>query len=82
MKCTRKQISEMLAKYYADKFKRDTGQEYAGKVWVYFDESKRAYCLRGEGLPAHPDLRDMYPNGWSLLDYVKPTEARALVARL
>ena len=79
----RAQIASRLAVYYREKFARETGravEEYSG-VWVEFDNAKRAYCLRGEGLPAHPDLADNHPNGWSLLDYITPAKARELIKR-
>jgi hypothetical protein len=79
----REETASGLATYYREKFAQDTGRtpaEYAG-LWVSWDQSKRAYELRGEGLPAHPDLADAHPNGWCLIDYVKPTEARRLLAK-
>lgn len=69
---TRKQVAEELAKYYSKQFN--------GIVWCFFDTQKRAYCIQGEKLPAHPDLQDVYPNGWSLLDYINPTTARKKIA--
>lgn len=71
MNSKRIQTEAALAKYYSNKFN--------GKVWCLWDTEKRAYCIRGEGLPSHPDLREQYPNGWSLLDYVKPTKAAKLL---
>ena len=67
----RAEVEERLAAHYTAKLH--------GKVWAIYDRSRRAYCIRGEGLPAHPDLRAMYPNGWSLCDYIKPAKARALI---
>lgn len=64
-------LAAKLAKHYSRKFK--------GKVWCAYDETKRAYLIRGEGLPAAPKLRATYPNGWSLLDYIKPSKARELI---
>lgn len=75
----REQVATELASYYNDEYDRIGGERATSRVWAYFDESKRAYCLRGEGLPAHPQMRAQYPNGWSLLSYVKPTEARRLI---
>ena len=68
----RHEVSESLAAYYSEKM--------GGKVWAFFDETKRAYCIRGERLPAHPDLQRQCPNGWSLLDFITPTEARRKIA--
>ena len=70
MHLSRKDVSERLGKFYSDKFN--------GHVWAEYDETKRAYCIRGEGLPAHPDMRATYPNGWSLLDYIRPSRAREI----
>ncbi len=69
---SRAQVAERLAKYYTEKMN--------GPVRCSFDPDKRAYCIQGEGLPSHPDLSEQYPNGWSMLDYVKPGKARQLVA--
>lgn len=69
---TRAQVCEQLANYYSKKLN--------GKVWAHYDASKRAYCIRGEGLPAAPALRHLYPNGWSMLDYIKPAQAREKIA--
>jgi len=68
---TREYVAKWLGLYYTRKL--------GGKVWSSFDTSKRAYEIRGEGLPAHPDMKAQYPNGWAMLDWVKPTEARRLV---
>lgn len=66
----REQVSAAVAAHYSAKF--------GGKVWCSFDEDRRRYCIRGEGLPAAPDIRDRFPNGWSLLDYLTPTKARQI----
>lgn len=73
---TRKRVSELLTAYYRDKF-RNYGT-YTGTVYVLFDDSRRSYCLRGEGLAPHPDLAATYPNGWSLLDFIPPARARIM----
>jgi hypothetical protein len=65
------QIIEKLAEHYSRKLN--------GKVWAAWDEQKRMYSIRGEGLPAHPDLQSQYPNGWSMLDYISPSDARKLL---
>ena len=68
----REQVAQRLGEYYSQKFTRETGRP--AHVWSYYDESKRAYCLRGENLPSN--IND---HGWSLLDYVKPIKARRLI---
>ena len=70
----RQQVSKRLAKHYSERF--------SGNVWAHYDESRRAYCIRGESLPACHELADRYPNGWSLLDYIKPAKARELVKNI
>ncbi len=69
---TRMEVSKALAVHYTQKMN--------GEVWCYFDTSKRAYCIQANGLPSHPDLRDLYPNGWTLLDFIQPRKARAMIA--
>lgn len=69
---TRNQVIAGLAAHYSKKL--------GGKVWAGWDDEKRAYYIQGEGLPPHPDLKAQFPNGWSLLDYIKPTAARTLLA--
>lgn len=51
---------------------------YIGKVWASYDGGGWI-TLRGEGLRAHPDLRKMYPNGWSLFQRFRSGEARQRV---
>jgi hypothetical protein len=68
---SRDQIVKALAAHYSAELK--------GKVWAAYDETKRQYSIRGENLPAHPDLASLYPNGWSLLSYIKPSQARQLL---
>lgn len=67
----REAIAKALGEHYSRKMN--------GKVWSAWDESKRAYSIQGEGLPAHPDLKDKYPNGWSMLDYIAPSKAREIL---
>ena len=69
---TRKEVATRLSEHYSRKFN--------GNVIAVYDASRRVYEFSGSGLPAHPDLKEQYPNGWSLLDSVKPTEARKLIA--
>lgn len=69
---TRKQVAERLGQYYSRKYERETGRP--ANVWSYYDDSKRAYCLRGENLPSN-----ISDHGWSLLDYIKPMVARRLI---
>lgn len=74
-------IEQGLATYYRNKFAQQTGrkpEEYAS-LWVSWDDDKRAYSLRGDGLPSHPDLAVQHPNGWCLNDYVTPTKAAELL---
>lgn len=57
-----------------------------GTVWAFYDEQKRAYCIRGEALPVPADTQLAailsgveVVKTWSMLDYVKPQQARRLV---
>ena len=77
MRTTREQVAKQLGEYYSSEYERISG--LPANVWSYFDESKRAYCLRGENLPSHPELRAQGRNGWSLCGYVKPAQARRLI---
>ena len=60
-------VEKALAEHYSAKF--------GGDVWCLWDDSKRAYNIRGEGLPPAPEMVSTYPNGWSLNDYVTPGKA-------
>ena len=53
---------------------------YLGKVWAQYDGGGWI-VLRGEGLEPHPDLKKMYPNGWSLLERVRCSEARERIRK-
>lgn len=68
----RSDIETGLAKHYSEKFK--------GDVRCQYDDQKRAYCIQGSNLPSHPDLRAQYPNGWELLDFIKPSRAREILS--
>jgi hypothetical protein len=68
----REQVAKGLAAHYTRKLN--------GPVRANFDDSKRAYCIHGTRLPAHPDLVKQYPNGWEMLDWIKPAQARAIIA--
>lgn len=69
---TRNEVSRRLEVYYRARFS-------GGSLWVSFDDIKRAYCVQGSGLDPHESMRATCPNGWSLLDYDKPSKARELV---
>lgn len=65
---SRKEIERRLSLYYSERF--------SGEVACSYDERKRAYSIHGSGLPSHPSCPTQT---WSLLDYVKPSDARQLV---
>ena len=69
---TRNEVARRLTIYYRARFS-------GGSLWVSYDDMKRAYCVRGSGLDPHESMRANCPNGWSLLDYDKPSKARELV---
>ena len=52
--------------------------KFGKKCWAGYDEQKRKYFVRGENLPAAPEVAHIYPNGWSLLDYLTAKEVDAL----
>lgn len=68
---------EQLAKAYADALKTvfqdneggpgNLWGSYVGGGWIE---------IRGENLASHPDVRDMYPRGWSLSHRVRASRAR------
>lgn len=63
-----KAIAAAVAAYYSRKLK--------GNVWCSYDSERKRYEIRGEGIPAHPDLAAQYPNGVSILDYVTVAKAK------
>lgn len=69
---SRNDVCKRLGEHYSRKFN--------GVVWAVFDDSRRSYLIRGSGLPSAPEVRHLYPHGWELLDYIRPTEARKLIA--
>jgi hypothetical protein len=66
----RRDVEQALSRHYTAKM--------GGNVWACYDSQRRAYSIRGDNLPSHPDLIGMYPNGWSLLDYITPAEAQRI----
>jgi hypothetical protein len=50
--------------------------ENPGKVWAAY-QGGGWIELRGEGLKPHPDLKLMYPKGWSLLHRIRCGKARS-----
>jgi hypothetical protein len=64
-----KLTGQNLAEAYAITFR------HLGRVWAYYEDGGWI-VLRGEGLPPHPDLKELYPNGWSLMSRVRSSEAR------
>jgi hypothetical protein len=66
---SREEIARRLTVYYRARFS-------GGSLWAYYDDQKRAYCVQGEGLDSHESLRAQHPNGWCMLHYEKPSEAR------
>ena len=67
---TRAEVSKKVAAYYSKKF--------GGVVRCEFDSSKRKYEIQGDRLTPAPELASIYVNGWSLLDYIEPSRARAI----
>jgi hypothetical protein len=61
-----------LANAYAATFK------YLGKVWAHYDGGGWI-SLCGNSLEPHPSLKHLYPNGWTLGQRVRVSEARKRV---
>ncbi len=61
----------------ADQLATAVAQTYAylGKVWAHYDGGGWI-VIRGENLEPHPDMKHLYPNGWSLFERIRTTEAR------
>ena len=64
---------------------RLTGEQLAQAValtFAYLGEVHGTYegggwiVVSGSGLEPHPDLKDKYPNGWTLHHRIRTTEAR------
>jgi hypothetical protein len=78
------ETADALVAHFKAKYAAITGVPTQNiNVWCFWDENredeKNCYCLRGESLPPHPDLRDQYPNGWSLLSHITPARAREIL---
>ena len=67
----REEVAKLLGEYYT--------QKMGGQIYCVFDPVKRAYKIVGHGLLAAPSMRSQYPNGWEMLDWIKPTYARFLI---
>lgn len=65
---SRAEVARRLSLYYSERF--------SGQVSSCYYEPKRAYEINGSGLPSH--LSSPNPT-WTMLDYIAPTDARALV---
>ena len=69
---TRDEVSRRLQIYYRARFS-------GGSLWAFYDDVKRAYCVQGEELDPHDSRREQCPNGWCMIHYEKPSEARARI---
>jgi hypothetical protein len=68
-------LADVYANAYAESVMSEARTEAKPSVWAHY-EGGGWITLRGEGLPPHYDLREQYPNGWTLLDHVRSSEAR------
>lgn len=66
----RTEVIAALSAHYSAKF--------GGKVWAGYESPHKGYYIRGDKLPAHADMKHLYPNGWSLLDFVPAAKAQAI----
>lgn len=69
-KIDRDAMAKIIAKHYSAKLR--------GPVFCFWDTDKKAFCIRGENLPANPSVQGQYPNGWSMLDHITPEEAEII----
>lgn len=64
---THDQVSRLLADLYSTRFQ--------GRVNCEWDSERHAYEISGSGLQPHPDLKELFPNGWNLLDFLPEEKA-------
>ena len=79
-----KLVGQKLADVYGNRYAQDLQKvadvetlptiytRYLGGGWIE---------IHGNGLPSHKNLREMYPNGWCLLNKVRSKQAREYVKR-
>jgi hypothetical protein len=65
------EIIEKLAAHYTEKMK--------GTVSANWDAGTRRYCIHGNHLPAAPSAQDLYPKGWTMIDYLTPAKANEVL---
>ena len=77
-KLTGQKLADVYAYEYGEYVREQSGVEYHPMVYA-------SYCgggwirLSGSNLPPHKDLREMYPNGWTLGATVRSKKAREFV---
>jgi hypothetical protein len=67
---SRNEVIQALAEHFTKRFN--------APVHAMYDDFKRKYNVYGSNLPAHPDMRSQYPNGWSLSQDLSAAEAREI----
>lgn len=71
MKITKDEICAFLAKHFSQKLE--------GEVSAFWDKETKTFCIQGSGLPAHTDLKHLYPSGWSMTSAISKERARKLL---
>lgn len=68
-KLTQEQLAKAVAQTYTylEDGEGEIDGYYDGGGWI---------TIVGRNLPAHPDLRSMYPKGWSMVHRIRTNEAR------
>lgn len=72
MKLTVEQIVQAVAAHYTEKFNHPIYCNYDDGELT---DNESRFDISGNGIPSHPDLRETYPNGWSMLDHVSWIDA-------
>jgi hypothetical protein len=73
-------LADAYADAYADTVRQASRTKERPNVWAEY-EGSGWITLRGESLPPHYTLRDKYPNGWSLIDHIRSSEARRYLSK-
>lgn len=58
-------LNQIIEKIIA-KFGALLSAELDGKINGHYDEEKNVACFSGHCNKVHPDLKNVYPNGWTM----------------
>lgn len=79
MKLTGQKLADRYAEVYASEVTKVSGIEARKYIWATYIGGGWVE-LRGESVPSHKDLREVYPNGWSLLDRKRSSVVRNYIS--